>query len=190
MEYKKGFISMKKIILILIILLVFLFNIIFAKDYPDELERKTIKSISDGDTFKVKYNRFIHTIRLYGIDAPEMTNENKYWSIKAKEELTLLIAEKKVDINILRKSGNGHRYDGIVYVGQGKGKEKLNVNEELLKRGYAIVAEKYCGKKYLERYLKLQAEASNTQAGFWKDKEYYPKIKKMIDKYKVKEKTK
>jgi endonuclease YncB( thermonuclease family) len=111
---------------------------------------KVIK-VYDGDTFWVTPgDKCRYSVRLYGVDCPEMKKGTAYEKSKAKEAKEFVInniLHKTIDINVL----NNKMYKGKVQ------KEKYgrwlsivhyngkNLAEELIKNGHA--KEYYGGKK-------------------------------------------
>lgn len=87
-----------------------------------------VVGISDGDTFTllVKGNTTVR-VRLYGIDAPEKAQD---FGIQAKQKLSALIFSKRINVEEKDTDRYG-RLVGVVYV------HGLNVNEEMLRAGYA-----------------------------------------------------
>jgi len=120
------------------------------------LTRKVVK-VTDGDTITILVNNKQVKIRLNGIDAPEKGQD---YSNKAKEYLSDLVDGKTVKVEIAGKD-QYNRILGVVYVG------KVNVNEEMIKAGYAW---RY---KYNKdsRYLELQNEAKRKKKGLWSGKD-------------------
>ena len=134
--------SKKTIVLILMTFLLLFWVPGFALDhiYPAQVER-----IIDGDTIVVGLQLGLGVvladqyISLYGIDAWEITGENKEKGLKAKEYLEERLKEGNIEIEIRPEWGqNGKgsfgRWLGIVYV------DGVNVNIELVEKGHA---EKY-----------------------------------------------
>lgn len=119
----------------------------------DQLTGRVVK-VQDGDTFTLlnKKNEQIK-IRLYGIDAPENGQD---FSRKSKEYLSELVAGKTVRVEI-KGTDQYKRVLGIAYV------KKLNVNEEMLRKGFAW---RY---KYNKdpKYLELQEKARKKKLNIW-----------------------
>lgn len=163
-------------------------NKIYAKDYTNNHYRKdiTIKDIIDGDTFKTTYHKRPEKVRLSGIDAPE---RGKPYYREAKYFLASIITNRPVSIHV-SNIGTGNRLVAIVFSGQGSGNNRLNVNEELIKAGLAVVSEDYCEKEYYNKWINLQEEAKKNKKVFWADEQYYPQIEEMIKKNRKKQKQK
>lgn len=116
-----------------------------------------VVKVQDGDTFTLLTiaNDQVK-IRLYGIDAPEKGQD---FSRKSKEYLSDLVAGKKVTVEH-KGTDQYKRVLGIAYV------NKLNVNEEMLRQGFAW---RY---KYNKdpHYLELQEKARKKKLNIWSQK--------------------
>jgi len=118
---------------------------------------KVVK-IADGDTFTIllEQDHFKVRVRLVSIDSPE---RKQPFSKRAKQYLSQLIFGKKVKVYYHKKDRYG-RVLGEVYVGN------INVNEAMLKAGYAWHFKKYSKDKHLER---LEYLARKNKKGLWSD---------------------
>lgn len=119
---------------------------------------------SDGDTIKVLRDKEQVKIRLYGIDTPE---KGQAFGNKAKKFTASLVAGKIVEIESITKD----RYGRTVAIIQVSGK---NVNEEIVRSGYAWVYRKYCKKSFCKDWYKLESEARIERRGIWTDKNAIP----------------
>jgi endonuclease YncB( thermonuclease family) len=154
--------DMRALILV-IVLLVFPY-ISFAGQY------KCLRVV-DGDTIKVANNGNQLTIRLVGIDAPELPKKEhllgQAFCMKAKEHLANLVLNKMVDIKFYGK-GRHERLLGEVFV------DGVNINLEMI---YAGLAEVYRGKpaKNLEITIYRDAErkAKESVQGIWVLRDQY-----------------
>ena len=103
----------------------------------------TVTKVYDGDTITVDFDLGLYvglrkqTIRLYGIDTPEVQGEERPDGLVSRDWLRDQILDKKVKIET-RKDGKGKfgRWLGIVKVKQENG-EWLNLNDELVRLGLA-----------------------------------------------------
>jgi micrococcal nuclease len=122
--------------------------------------------VIDGDTFIVKHGDIKITIRLVGIDAPELSNKKRKdgqpFSRQSTQHLAELVLNKTVDVKSYGADRNG-RTLGEVFLLDGK-----NVNIEMVKAG---LAEVYRGKPAsgldMEPYWKAEEEARKTGRGMW-----------------------
>jgi micrococcal nuclease len=128
----------------------FLFNLIInAEEFMGE-----VVSVSDGDTIKVLKDKKQIKIRLFEIDAPEMKQS---FGKKSKAKLSDLIFKKTVKVVFNEKDKFG-RTLGIVFL------DGLNINEEMIRSGYAWVYKRYSNKKNLRD---LQEDAKKNKLGLW-----------------------
>ncbi len=120
--------------------------------------------IVDGDTIRVGDA----SIRLHGIDAPEMGQmaqgiDGKWYDQGefVKEELTHFIGGRPVQVEVMSKD-KYRRTVGIVTC------DGMNVNAWLVENGYAISA-------YGDQYKRAERRARRAKAGIWGDKiSYHP----------------
>ena len=145
---------MKKVLKI-IILILFVFQIscgVVSQEY-------TVKYVSDGDTITVinnKTNKKIK-VRLFGIDAPEITQE---YGLESKEYLLGLIKDKSIIVK-------GNTYDkygrllGTIYV------DGININETMVQTGNAWWYKKFDPKNTKVRDMQIKAKES--KLGLWKN---------------------
>ncbi|WP_022669463.1 thermonuclease family protein [Desulfospira joergensenii] len=126
-----------------------------------------VYNITDGDTIKVLRNGQIVKIRLYGIDTPEKTQAQ---GMAAKIFLQKIIKPGvKVSIESINTDHYG-RTVGIVEV-QATG---LNINQTLVKNGYAWVYIRYCKKAFCRIWKDLENKARGLKIGLWIDSDPVP----------------
>lgn len=115
-------------------------------------------SIVGGDGITIlDSNKHEHIIRLYGIDCPE---SGQAFGKSATKYTASLIAQKKVTV----KPYDTDRYDHIV---GGVMVEGVNVNESLIRAGYAWQYRKYCKASFCRDWLQLEREARVSMRGLW-----------------------
>lgn len=100
--------------------------------------RAVVNRVIDGDTIEATIDLCFRILseqrlRLLGIDAPEPREEA---GERSKEYLRERIEGKEVIIEVAKADGFG-RYLAIVYVEDGD--NMININEELLSKGFAEV---------------------------------------------------
>ncbi|MBC8400051.1 MAG: thermonuclease family protein [Candidatus Marinimicrobia bacterium] len=108
--------------------------------------RARVKSVYDGDTCTVDIDLGLRVwlkgekLRLYGINAPELRGSERPEGLKSRDYLRSLIDGQDVLIETYRdKRGKYGRYLAVIYIDrQGAW---LNVNEELVKKGFAVFKE-------------------------------------------------
>ncbi len=110
-------------------------------------------SCHDGDTCKAEVKGRTVNVRLAGIDAPEI--EQAEW-LAAKNFLESKILKKTLEFNC-----NGKSYDRIVcYLTL----EGLDINEEMVRSGFAFDYQKFSNGKYRT----LMEAAQRKKIGIWK----------------------
>jgi micrococcal nuclease len=146
-----------------------------------------VVSVNDGDTF-----RFYHTptpfhsskpgqdekisdvalpIRICTIDTPETAKFGKPsqpFGIEAKDFLSKLILDRKVNVQLLMKDQYGR---AVAQVQAGRF-WKRNVDEQMLRKGLAEVylgSGAVYGAKGKDFYLALQEKATRKKLGIWSD---------------------
>ena len=115
--------------------------------------------VSDGDTITVAGDAGDIKVRLYGIDAPEMSQ--KYGN-EAKSALENMVSGKNITLTII----DIDRYGRSVAVIEHDG---VNINEQMLALGHAWYYEAYCKKRFCNRWKETAAQAKKEKAGLWKD---------------------
>lgn len=127
-----------------------------------------VTSVIDGDTFKIAYKTGEQSIRMLGLDAPEISllRTKKKWCFadESKKYLEELLLGKEVVLEYdptQNKTDSYKRWLNYVYL------EDLLINEEMLSQWYA---KEYTFKvPYLmrERFLLAQTQAQEEQLGLW-----------------------
>ena len=119
-----------------------------------------VVSVTDGDTIKV-YNaeQGQVKIRFYGIDTPEKAQP---YGKAAGKYLTSLIAGAAVEVESVTKDRYG-RTVGIVW------DNETNINQEMVRAGYAWVYKRYCKKPFCDFWLELENKAKTDKLGLWKE---------------------
>ncbi|MBU7045170.1 MAG: thermonuclease family protein [Theionarchaea archaeon] len=113
-------------------------------------------SVIDGDTFKLETGE---TVRLIGIDAPELSQPG---GEKSRECLAHLILNKEVTLE--KDYEDRDKYNRLlrfVYIGS------ICINEEMIRQGYAEA--RYLTDSIREYYIQLEREAETAKAGLWRD---------------------
>ena len=131
----------------------------------------TVSRVTDGDTIQVRDGRAGKTIRLVGIDAPELSHKKREpsqpYAQAATKHLAGLVLNKMVEI----KEHGQDRYGRTLAVVLLGGK---NVNLEMVKAGYAEV---YRGSPApgfdSTPYWKAEEEARAAKKGMWAQGEKY-----------------
>jgi micrococcal nuclease len=120
--------------------------------------------IIDGDTFRLSSG---DTVRLIGIDAPELSQPG---GVLSREYLAHLICGKRITLE--RGHEERDKYNRLlrfVYV------DDLCINEEMIRQGYAE-ARYLPGSPIRDYYLQLEIQAENKKAGLWNDNVFQPRL--------------
>lgn len=119
-----------------------------------------VVKVIDGDSLRVKNNRKVIEIRLYGIDSPEW---GQAYGNKAKQFLKKKIKGRKVSVVAKDRDRYGRTVALVSYSGG-------LVNREMVRSGYAWMYPKYCRQQPLCSELKqLQQKARSRRLGLWRD---------------------
>lgn len=173
---KNKYILKKKYITLIISLILFLISF-FGEKYnlgqkgkPSEDTYKVLY-VSDGDTVVVEDHGDKRKLRLYGIDAPEKTQE---YGLESKEYLHRKINGKYIHIDFISKDRYG-RDISIIYL------DNENINELMVREGYAWWYKDYA--KNDLKYMNNEKKAREEKKGLWSKKNPVPpwdyrKIKK------------
>ena len=147
-----------------------LFLIFFSNSIAEEISG--IPKVVDGDTVHINDNKF----RLEGIDAPEMRQQCRKESLKisfmigftlyknyscgevSKEKLISKIRGSKIKC-IFTTKDRYKRYIATCY------KEKTNLNQWMVRNGYAIAY-----RRYSKKYVPDENFAKENKLGLWQGK--------------------
>ncbi|MEO5358772.1 MAG: thermonuclease family protein [Nitrospirae bacterium YQR-1] len=131
-----------------------------------------VLKVYDGDTVVVApldgSRRFI--CRLYGIDAPEISNmsqKGQPYGIEALQELKKIVTGHTVEVTVTGDSSYNREICLIT-------KDILDVNLEMVKRGYAWAYVKHLKKEDSGRYIDAKIAASEKKLGLWRQKDPEP----------------
>ena len=136
--------------LLVIILTIITSIVLYSSNY-------SVVKIYDGDTVTVKSidDSSIIRVRMYGIDAPEISQ--KPYGVMSRDYLKSLIGDKVVDIDLINRDKYG-RYVGKIYYNTNDGNRHY-ANLEMLQNGYAFYYYQYAKKdlefRDAESYAKL-----------------------------------
>jgi endonuclease YncB( thermonuclease family) len=121
-----------------------------------------VTSITDGDTLKVldPEKREI-TVHLYGIDAPE---KNQPYGLQAEEFLAAQLQNRIIDIE--ETAGEQQHKAVAIIMHSGS-----NVNEMLIRSGYAWVDRKGCSGDFCATWINYEEQAKANRLGLWKEQE-------------------
>lgn len=125
----------------------------------------TVRSerIYDGDTIGALVDGRFEKIRLLGIDAPEM--EQRPWGREAKECIGALIRASASKVSLEYDMERRDKYGRILaYIWTQDGKM---MNEEMLRKGCAVLFTVPPNVKYVGRLRAAQKKARDLKAGIW-----------------------
>ena len=121
----------------------------------------TVVGVTDGDTITVLRNGHEqYKIRLYGIDAPELSQP---FGRASKTNLSTLIFNKNVDVRPTDTDKYGRVVAHIFLDG-------ASINSEQISRGFAWIYKRYCDKYIYTKWLPLESHARAFKSGLWSDK--------------------
>ncbi|VEU77889.1 thermonuclease family protein [Mycoplasmopsis columbinasalis] len=152
-----------------------------------------VYSIYDGDTFKFVKNNQLHTVRVFGIDTPEMKQENKtlilarLFAQKARSKTVTFLSQSPLALQYYKKD----KYNRLVCRVTNDFKQDLAMT--LVSKGLARVSyvsnnkydkNFYINDKstlyYVETLLHAQENAQFLGRGFWNPK---VDLRKIYDRY-------
>jgi endonuclease YncB( thermonuclease family) len=147
------------------------FSILFFLPFFSHAGQFKVIQVFDGDTVKVTDNGNDKTIRLVGIDAPELSHlkhlPGQPFSMKAKEYLAALVLNKEVQIKFYGEDGSGILL-GEIYL------EKLNINIEMIHAGLAEVYRDLLPQNLeISSYRDAEKKAKEDAKGIWELRDQY-----------------
>ena len=152
----------------------FVFSIIYFQ--PRVIEKETITkvpglhkvvSVIDGDTIGAEVDGKTETVRLLGIDTPEVDSpytEEECFGQEAKEYATQLLNGREVYLIPDKQSSDRDKYDRLLrYVFLPDG---LFVEAELIKKGYAYnyIYEPF---EFMKQFDFWEKQAKESKIGLW-----------------------
>ncbi len=128
-----------------------------------------VMQVKDGDTVvisPIEGGQFF-ICRLYGIDAPETSHPRfgqpgQPYGEEAKSELKKLILGQEVTVTLTGQK----TYKREVCLIR---KDEMDVNLEMVKRGYAWAYKQYLRRPYASEYIEAENEAREKRLGLWQD---------------------
>jgi micrococcal nuclease len=130
-----------------------------------------VTKIIDGDTIKITMNGKDETVRLLGVDTPELVDPRKpvqCFAASASAETKRLLTGASVSLEIDPTQGDRDRYGRLLaYVLLPEG---INVSELLIRNGFA---HEYTYEnnphRYQVKFLQAENEAREEKRGLWAD---------------------
>ncbi|MFO0702959.1 MAG: thermonuclease family protein [Candidatus Andersenbacteria bacterium] len=137
-----------------------------AEPKAEEPKTFTVSSVVDGDTLKVKSGSDETTVRLLGIDAPELKSGGpECYAEESRQRLEELTKGKTVKLEADSSQDDKDRYDRLLrYITLEDG---TNVNEKMVYGGYAY--EYTYDKPYAQQaaFKAAEADAKSAKRGLW-----------------------
>ncbi|MCE5194466.1 MAG: thermonuclease family protein [Nitrospiraceae bacterium] len=124
---------------------------------------KKVLRVSDGDTIKIIFNKKRTSVRLIGIDAPEL--KQKPWGQRSKKHLQELLKASDWQVRLEFDVDKRDRYDRLlcyVYTKDGD-----MINAKMLSDGYAVLYTITPNVKYVEQLRDAQLKAREQKLGIW-----------------------
>lgn len=138
--------------------------------FPTGATLATVTKIVDGDTIHVVSGNTTNTVRLIGIDTPEVVDPRRpvqCYGKEASQKLQELINKKKVYVTADASQSERDKYDRLLrYVWTEDG---INVNEFMIREGYAYEYTYDVPYKYQQLFKEAQRGAQEKKIGLWSD---------------------
>ena len=136
-----------------------------------------VKEVVDGDTFKIIFEDKTLTVRLLGVDTPEIIHPFKpveVYGKQASDYLKNLLNGKEVRLNFEENKIDSYgRVLAYVYLND------QFVNADIIKQGYGYAYTRFQF-QFLVDFVAYQAEAKAAGLGLWADPEVAAEIEKTI----------
>ncbi|MFO7570628.1 MAG: thermonuclease family protein [Smithellaceae bacterium] len=133
----------------------------------------TVTHVSDGDTIHlITPAETKLTIRLYGIDAPEIDRSDAQggktgqpYGDASQKALADKIRGQQIQLGVIEMDKH-HRLVGIIWMGN------RNINLEMLQEGHAEAFVEYLKPPYRLKFLQAEREAKSAKRGIWSLPDY------------------
>ena len=127
-----------------------------------------VVAVHDGDTITVRFGGHAEKVRLVGIDSPELKDERQAYrdaAYAARDYARSRLGGETVTLEAEPRQQDRDKYSRLLrYVILDDG---TNVNEELVRKGYARVYDKFQF-TLKPRFKAAEAEAKREKLGVWK----------------------
>jgi micrococcal nuclease len=129
-----------------------------------------VLKIVDGDTIKINYQGKIETIRLIGIDTPELKDNRdqvECYANEASQHLTDILKNQSIILEADSTQGETDRYGRLLaYIFL---KDGTNINQKMLADGFAYEFTYDEPYKYQEEFKAAEKNAKTQKLGLWAD---------------------
>ncbi len=143
---------------------------VYKKKIPqiDLKEQYQVVKVLDGDTFQIKINKEIVTVRMLGIDTPETVDPRKgiqCYGKQASDKTKELLLGKYVSLSIDSSQNTTDKFGRILaYVNV---KDGIPINQYLLEYGYAREYKYKFDYQERKEFKKLENLAKKKKIGLW-----------------------
>ena len=140
-------------------------SVITAQNVAGQVVEGIVSKVKDGDTVVITplSGEKSFTCRLYGIDSPERAYRSKPgqpYGDEAGEGLKQLIYKQRVKVTLTGEKSYRREICLIK-------KDGVDINREMVKRGYAWAYREYLKGPYASEYLIVEKEARAKRLGLW-----------------------
>jgi len=160
------------IVLLVFTAIVFITYFFDSQKGSNQFIEGTVETVTDGDTIVISSlageKKF--TCRLYGIDAPEIVGIGQHrqpYGEEAREELKGLLYKQKVKAIFTGEKSYQHNICIVE-------KDKMNINLEMIKRGFAWAYREFLEKPYASGFLEAESKARAKKIGLWQQNNPQP----------------
>ncbi|MBE0427663.1 MAG: thermonuclease family protein [Nitrospirae bacterium] len=143
-----------------------------TQDGPGQSVEGIVTKVKDGDTVVIELlsGEKSFTCRLYGIDSPERANRGnpgQPFGDEAWEELKALVYKQQVTVELTGEKG--YRPEICLIK-----KDNMDINREMVKRGYAWAYRENLKGPYAGEYTDAEKEAREKKLGLWQQVDPQP----------------
>lgn len=147
-------------------------NLIQTDNFRRQTKRDLYKVVKviDGDTIQVKINGKTETLRLIGINSPEIADTRKpvqCFGVKASNKAKKILTDRSVFLEKDMTQDNQDKYGRLLrYVFL---EDETNFNQLMISEGYAYEYTYSIPYKYQAEFMQAEEEARENKKGLWAD---------------------
>ena len=141
-------------------------EIIVAPHDSENILYKVVKVI-DGDTIAVDAEGKKETVRLIGIDAPEIGAKKECFSKEAEESVKNILSDASIELEEDESQNDRDKYGRLL--GYIILKDGSNFNKTLIREGLAKEYTYKTAYKYQKEFKNAENEARKAKKGLWSD---------------------
>ena len=116
-----------------------------------------VEEVVSGDTLKVNYEGGLYNVRLYGVEAPKLSQP---YGVAAKDATSNLVLGRSVDVHRIYADGNTDV--AIVYI-----HDQYSIQAYLTGAGLAWVHSADCREDICVRWQSMETQAREAEQGLW-----------------------